>query len=185
MRQSLILALLTLWTLGSCKKQDEIPTYKLATDPVSGMLENVTRPGTVIWKVPEDWKPEKNGQFVTAAYTLPGGGRVTISKLSGDGGGLTANLNRWRGQLGFKPLPDNEVTGQPLKITDSQEVMQLFNLTSENASADADGILAGILPLKTETWYFKFSGPVGVLRTSEGLFADFLRSIRIAGSIDS
>lgn len=193
MRKLLLLAPLSLWIFGSCK-EDEIPTYKLATDPAAEnpassavgttprMLGKPPRPGTVVWKAPEDWKPGKTGQFVTAAYELPGGGRVTISKLNGDGGGIPANLNRWRDQLGFKPLPDNEVTGQPLKIIDSQEVLLLFNLTAENASDAAEGILAGILPLKTETWYFKFSGPVAVLRNSEGVFADFLRSIRIAGS---
>ncbi len=191
MRKFLLLAPLSFWILGSCKK-DEIPTYKLAPDsamPEVGSapneLDTAARSDKVTWQAPENWKQEKPGQFITAAYALPGGGRVTVSKLGGDGGGLTANLNRWRGQLGFKPLADDEVAGQPLKIADSQEVMLLFNLTSENATADANGILAGILPLKTETWYFKFSGPVGVLRKSEGVFADFLRSVRIADNKDS
>ncbi len=192
MRKFLLLVPLWLWILGSCK-EDKIPTYRLATDLTEKTSTTTTvgsaqkslgvqpRPGTVVWKVPEAWKQEQAGQFVTAAYALPGGGRVTISKLSGDGGGLTANLNRWRGQLGFRPLADNEANGQPLKIVDAEEVMLLFNLTLENATVEADGILAGILPLKTETWYFKFSGPVGVLKKSEGEFADFLRSVRIAG----
>ena len=196
MRKFLLLAPLSLCVLGSCK-DDEIRTYRVATDSTS---ENAAPPavdaaskeeephdhaahsGSVVWQVPDDWKPEKAGQFVTAAYALPTGGRVTVSKLGGDGGGLAANINRWRGQVGFKPLPDNEVTGQPLKVADSDEEMLLFNLTSADSAADAEGILAGVLPLKTETWYFKFSGPVGVLRKTEGVFAQFLRTVRIAGS---
>ena len=193
MRKFLLLAPLSLCVLGSCK-DEEIRTYRVATDSTaensappavdaSGVAPNKMEPAaqSVVWQAPEDWKPEKAGQFVTAAYALPSGGRVTVSKLGGDGGGLAANINRWRGQLGFKPLADKEVSGQPLKIADSAEEMLLFNLTSASSADDAEGILAGVLPLKTETWYFKFSGPVGVLRKTEGVFAEFLRSVRIAG----
>jgi len=196
MRKLILLAPLCLCVLSSCK-DDEIRTYRIATDPTpddpatsapaavpkeESPHDQAAHSDSVVWQVPGDWKLEKAGQFVNAAYALPGGGRVTVSKLAGDGGGLAANINRWRGQVGLKPLADQEVSGQPLKVADSSEVMRLFNLTSVDSAPDADGILAGVLPLKTETWYFKFSGPVGVLRKTEGLFAEFLRSVRIAGS---
>jgi len=191
MRKFVLLAPLSLFVLSSCK-DDKIHTYRVANDAAaespappdvdSMRAEPEIATLAVGWKVPEDWKQEKAGQFATAAYALPEGGRVTVSKLAGDGGGLAANLNRWRGQVGLKPVADKDVSGQPLKIADSDEVMQLFNLTSVDSAADAEGILAGILPLKTETWYFKFSGSVGVLRKSEAVFAEFLRSVRIAGS---
>ncbi len=197
MRPFLLLAPLSLCVLSSCK-DDEIRTYKVATDstagtpapPVveptgaapNGLEPHAAQATSVVWQAPADWKPEIAGQFLTAAYALPSGGRLTVSKLGGDGGGLAANINRWRGQLGFKPLAEKDVAGQPLKVTDSAEELLLFNLTMSDSAADAQGILAGVLPLKTETWYFKFSGPVGVLRKSEGLFMAFLRSIRIAGN---
>jgi hypothetical protein len=196
MRKFLFLAPLSLCVLSSCK-DEEIRTYRVTTDsfavtpapPADNAVLNGEAPrdhaaqsDSVVWQVPKDWKPEKAGQFVTAAYALPSGGRVTVSKLAGDGGGLGANINRWRGQVGLKPLADKDVTGQPLKIAGSDQEMLLFNLTSENSADDAQGILAGVLPLKTETWYFKFSGPVGVLRKSEGVFAEFLRGVRIPGS---
>jgi hypothetical protein len=186
----LLLAPLLFSALSSCK-DDEIRTYRVATDstaeasappalnPIAEESENHTQ--SVVWQAPGDWKPEKPGQFLTASYSVPSGGRVTVSKLAGDGGGLAANLNRWRGQVGLKPLAEKDVAGQPLKIAGSAAGMQLFNLTSENSATDAEGILAGVLPLKTETWYFKFTGPVGVLRRTEGVFAEFLRSVRIAG----
>ena len=200
MRHLFLLAPLSLCALSSCK-DNEIRTYKVATDSTSetpappavdalaeASKEEEPRPaqaGAVVWQAPVDWKKEAAGQFLTAAYALPGGGRVTVSKLGGDGGGLAANINRWRGQLGFKPIDEKDVTGQSLKLTDSDKEMQLFNLTSDNPAADAQGILAGVLPLKTETWYFKFSGPVDVLRKSEGVFIEFLRSVRIADGHES
>jgi hypothetical protein len=188
MRKHLLVVLLA-GVLVSCK-DEEIRTYRVATDSTveTPALPAVEKPGpetsmrSVVWQAPEDWKEEQAGQFLTAAYALPGGGRVTVSKLAGDGGGLAANLNRWRGQVGLKPIAEKDISGQPLKIADSDEVMQLFNLTSVDSAAEAEGILAGILPLRSETWYFKFTGPVGVIRKSGGDFAEFLRSVRIAGS---
>ncbi len=197
MRTFLFLAPLTLCVLSSCK-DDEIRTYKVATDstaetpalPVGDPTvaapkeeqPSAAQAGSVVWQAPGDWKQEAAGQFLTAAYALPDGGRVTVSKLGGDGGGLAANINRWRGQLGFEPIDEKAVAGQPLKVADSDEEMLLFNLTKADSAEDSPGILAGVLPLKAETWYFKFSGPAGVLRKSEGVFMEFLRSVRIAGS---
>ncbi len=199
MRKFLLLAPLSLCVLGSCK-DDEIRTYRVATDSASenpappavdpigaapkeeGPHEHAAHSGSVVWQAPQDWKPEAAGQFLTAAYALPSGGRVTVSKLGGDGGGLAANINRWRGQLGFKPLAEKEIVGQPLKIDGSDKEMLLFNLTAENAADDAQGIFAAILPFENETWYFKFSGPVAVLKKSEVVFMAFLQTIHIAGS---
>ncbi len=195
MRKFLLLAPFSFCAVTSCK-DDKIRTYKVATDPSAespalpaanpasegSRQVEFTRADSVIWQAPGDWKQEAASQLLTAAYTLPGGGRVTVSKLGGDGGGLAANINRWRGQLGFEPLDEKDVAGQPLKVSDSNEEMLLFNLTKTDSTEDTLGILAGILPLKQETWYFKFSAPVSVLRKSEGLFMEFLRSVRIPSS---
>ncbi len=195
MRKLLILAPLTLCLLSSCK-DEAIRTYRVATDPTvddpigavpeeEAPHDHAAHSDSVVWDTPADWKQEQPGQFLIAAYTPSGGGRVTVSKLAGDGGGLAANINRWRGQVGLKPVAENEAIGQSLKLADSDEVMQLFNLTSEDSGNDAEGILAAVLPLKTETWYFKFTGPVGVLREAEKTFAEFLRTIRMANSQES
>ena len=106
--RKLLHVVLLFGVLVSCK-DDEIRTYRVATDstvetpalPAVEKPEPETPAQSVVWQAPEDWKEEKAGQFLTAAYALPGGGRVTVSKLAGDGGGLAANLNRWRGQVGL------------------------------------------------------------------------------------
>lgn len=181
-------ALFLLLAVCSCK-DEEIRTYRVAVDPneeaPASVSENphspAAAPEEVIWKAPEDWKTEEVGQFLTAAYSMPGGGRVTVSKLGGDGGGLTANVNRWRGQVGMEPLPENEVAGKRFDIAGSDKSLLLFNLVPEASEPDSDGILAAVLPLDSETWYFKFTAKAGEIEKGSDSFVDFLGSVRLSG----
>ncbi len=200
MRTLFLIVPITLCFLSSCK-DEEIRVYKIAkdtetvtasptVDPIgaapkpdeSKPHDHAAHSNTVTWQAGDGWTQEEAGQFLTAAYSLPDGGRVTVSKLGGDGGGLAANVNRWRGQVGLKTLDDDKIGGQPMKIADSAEGMLLYNLIPPNAAPEVEGILAAVLPLASETWYFKFTGPSGILNKSGGKFMDFLRTVRVAGS---
>jgi hypothetical protein len=163
----------------SCKKE-EIRTYHVAAEPETAAPPK--EEASVTWRALPDWKMEEAGQFLTAAYLVPDLGRLTVSQLGGDGGGLAANVNRWRGQVNMKPLPDEEVAGQPMPVTGSSREMLLFNLNPDEAPAEAEGIFAAVLPLGTETWYFKLTGPSTRLREKGGeVFMAFLGGVRIAG----
>ena len=176
--------------LGSCG-EEEIKTYKVASDDVT--QEEQTMPAEkapqnraaneskITWQAPKGWTQEEAGQFLTAAYKIPGGGRVTVSNLAGDGGGLAANVNRWRGQVGMEPAPENNLGGKEVPIPGSNRMMLLLDLVPETLAADSDGILAAVLPLDSETWYFKFTATAGILREKGGEFAELLRSIQVAG----
>jgi hypothetical protein len=62
------------------------------------------------WTVPAGWQPGELAQFLAARFVIAGDGdasaAVNVSQLSGDGGGLAANVNRWRKQLGQSLLAD-------------------------------------------------------------------------------
>jgi hypothetical protein len=65
--------------------------------------------GQVRWTAPAGWVEEKGNAQREA--TLKFGSEepkfeVTISRLQGDGGGLLANVNRWRDQLGLEPVAE-------------------------------------------------------------------------------
>ena len=187
-RKHLTLPLLS-FIFTSCG-DEEIRTYKVATDEPSESTpatveeaphDHAAHSNSTIWQAPTGWEQEATGQFLVAAYGLPGGGRVTVSKLGGDGGGLAANVNRWRGQVGMKPISEEEIGGHAVPVPGSGRDMLLYNLAPESLAADADGILAAVLPLDSETWYFKFTAPTAVLKEKGGVFMDFLRTVRIAG----
>jgi hypothetical protein len=79
----------------------------------------------VKWTVPPGWKEERGGQARVTTFKF--GGRdplleLTVTKLAGDGGGLAANVNRWREQLGLDRGTEAEVASIVRKVGEAQVV---------------------------------------------------------------
>ncbi|HET7626498.1 MAG TPA: hypothetical protein VFM25_14675, partial [Verrucomicrobiae bacterium] len=67
-------------------------------------------------EIPADWKEVPPGEFLIAKYMISGAdgaeAQVNVSVLAGEGGGLLANANRWRRQLGLKEVDETELAQQ-------------------------------------------------------------------------
>jgi hypothetical protein len=89
--------------------QVEMPAAIPAASGDMGALLSAAAPAASAnkpnWQVPAGWQEVAAGQFLVAKFTLTGDGGATaavnVSSSPGDGGGLAANVNRWRGQLGL------------------------------------------------------------------------------------
>jgi hypothetical protein len=78
-----------------------------------------TEEGDIRWTLPPGWKEEKGGPARLASLRF--GDRdprleMTVVKLPGDGGGLAANVNRWRDQLGLDRAGESEVAVSLQKV---------------------------------------------------------------------
>lgn len=170
-----------------CGCKEPVRTYRIAADPeapaVSAQIpDEKQEKAAVTWQAMPGWTQESAGQFLTAAYTINGLGRLTVSKLAGDGGGLAANVNRWRGQVQLEPLPEDQVQGQAMPVTGSTHEFLLFNLTKKSPATDEEGIFAAVLPLERETWYFKLTGNAVTLQEKGAeAFTSFLSTVRVGG----
>jgi hypothetical protein len=79
---------------------------------------------------------------------LPAG--MSVMRLGGMGGGLEANLNRWRGQLGLpQPTGDQALAGTET-IDAANTRITLVDFTSPTSR-----ILGAIIPQNGETWFLK------------------------------
>jgi len=81
--------------------------------------------GDVKWKLPAGWLEEKGGPARVASFKF--GDRdpkleLTVVKLPGDGGGLSANDNRWREQVGLERAAEAEVASMVRKVGEAQVV---------------------------------------------------------------
>jgi hypothetical protein len=157
--------------LLSCTEEKEIPTFRIAdakTETTSASPES-KEPRPLRWVAPETWEEEKPGQFQVALYRIAPGITAAVSRFPGDAGGTAANVNRWRQQVGLAPSPDTG--GEVIALAESDSQARWFELKGAERS-----ILAAIIPVDGETWFFKLDSPTIALETARPGFMDFLKS---------
>ena len=164
------------FALLSCTEEKEIPTFRIAETEVETTSASTEKkePRPLRWLAPETWEEETPGQFQVALYRIAPGITAAVSRFPGDAGGTAANVNRWRGQVGLEPSPDTVGEGIALEI-DSQA--RWYELKGAERS-----ILAAIIPVDSEAWFFKLDTPTVALDTVRPGFMDFLKSVEI-GSV--
>jgi hypothetical protein len=164
--------------LLSCTEEKEIPTFRIATaieaETTPAPSEN-KQPRPLRWHAPETWEEETPGQFQVALYRIAPGITAAVSRFPGDAGGTAANVNRWRQQVGLEPSPDTG--GEAIALAESDGQARWFELKGAERT-----ILAAIIPVDGETWFFKLDSSTIALETARPGFMDFLKSIEI-GSV--
>jgi hypothetical protein len=103
---------------------------------------------------------------------------VSISVLSGEGGGTLANVNRWRKQLS---LPDIAEEGLP-KVTQSLDVLggkaTLVDFTGTDAGGQPSRMVAASVPHGGQTWFYKLTGAGAVVSREKDAFTQFVQTVR-------
>ncbi len=126
------------------------------------------------WTPPSHWKAEtQSGGILAAAYAATnseGGARATVTSLLGDGGGLKANINRWRDQLGLAALTDR--SGPPVSSIGGGTT--LVDLTN---AAGTDRMISVIVPAGQSTWFFKLRGSVKGVEAEKEAFVKFVKAM--------
>lgn len=102
---------------------------------------------------------------------------LAITAFPGDTGGLFANVNRWRGQVGLAPLAQAELdaTVEHLHVNDFH--IDLVDLLG-NAGGQPTRLLGAIVPHNGETWFFKLLGPAALVEREKATFREFLNTIK-------
>ena len=143
-----------------------------ATDGGTDEVSSAATPNTdtTAWEPPADWNPEENASSILkAAYLSQSGARITLTSLSGNGGGQLGNINRWRGQLGL-PIVQS-LDELPIKGLDNGGVLVDFQ-----APDDSSRMAAGIVPAGSQTLFFKLTGTVEAVGTELPRFEEFINA---------
>lgn len=162
--------------LLSCKEKKEIPTYRVAGSNETFAPPPASQtPRPLRWVAPETWEEQTPGPLQVALYRIAPEITTAVSQFPGDAGGILANVNRWRAQVGLPPA--TEASGDTMALEDGHAQAQWFEIKGTDRS-----ILAAIIPVDGATWFFKLDSSTVALETARPAFMDLLKSIEVATS---
>ena len=128
------------------------------------------------WTAPASWTAKPLGPMRKGSYAVKGAGGeadLSITAFPGATGGLEANLNRWRGQVGLPALPPAEVTA----ATEKFETNGLQVIVADYAG-NGTRLIGAIVPYGGNSWFFKLSGPDALVAAEKPAFLEFLKTVK-------
>jgi hypothetical protein len=152
----------------------------LPTDTVPGALPNA---GTPKWNTPSAWKEVPGGQFLVAKFTIAGDGNaeaaVNVSSSAGDGGGLAANVNRWRRQLGLSELSNDELAKSAKAMETTSGQGTLVEMTGMDPRSGQPTAVVGAIVLQPgQAWFYKLMGDAQTVAAQKDAFVRFVQEVK-------
>ena len=130
-------------------------------------------PSALKWTPPAGWTqgPPKQMRLVTFLPDGQSGVECAVTVLANDGGGLEANINRWRGQLSLAPLDKAAIAALP--------TVPVLGRAAVLAEIDGGkvGMYALMCELGSHAVFVKMTGPMEGLRAERERFLAFCRSL--------
>jgi len=157
------------------------PTAMPATMPDGLPAPDTSGLPKLKYTLPEGWKEKALTQLRVASFQISEKGEtadVSVIPLGGSAGGDTANVNRWRGQVGQPPLDEAELkkSAEPAQVGDKPA--DLYDLAgTAPGSGEAERIIGTILHTEENTWYFKMMGDATLVEAQKPAFLAFLNSV--------
>lgn len=132
------------------------------------------------FQVPDDWKQVELSQFqmgiISAKFEIPSAGPDVTLTLSRSGGGIEANLDRWRGQVEQSRPEATEtisVAGIDATLVDLEG---RFSAGFGRDPQDGWRMLGIVVPLADQGYFMKLTGPAGDVETVKEQFKAFAKS---------
>jgi len=142
----------------------------------------------LVWDVPEGWeqRPASMMRDINLVFGDEGQGECYVARLPGAGGGLVANVNRWRGQMGADPLSEEEVEALPRKTLFGQPATFVsvdgnFSPGMGSTEVREDYRMFGlILASEAGAVFVKMTGPLELVAANTEKFDEFVSSIDVS-----
>ena len=143
----------------------------------------ISSEGKPHWQVPAGWKEIPGGQFLLAKFMIAGDAgaqaAINVSTSAGDGGGLAANVNRWRGQLGLPPAGEAELQKATTALKTAGGKATLVELAGKDARTGQPTKLVGaILAREGQIWFYKLMGDAKVVDGQKEAFTKFVKDAK-------
>jgi hypothetical protein len=133
--------------------------------------------------LPTGWKEIPNAPMLLAKYVIQGAGdakaEVNVSQLNLTGGGVLANVTRWRGQLGLAPMAEEDFSKTAQTVDVAGNKGTLVDMTGTDSKTGKKSRLIGIIvPEMRDTWFYKLMGDPEVVEQQKDTFLKFLQTAK-------
>lgn len=130
---------------------------------------------TPAWQVPPQWRQGPPSQIRRGSFLAGPPDRqadIAVTVFPGDVGGLLANVNRWRQQVGLGPVSEAGLRDLVTELTIDDVAVQLVEFSGQQA-----GTISAIIPKDGQTWFFRMTAPPSTLAMERENFLAFINSI--------
>jgi hypothetical protein len=189
-----VIAALFIGFLAGCHRDDQIKSYSVSNDkaapapakaaPAMSMNDPNAQAvpvnaAPIKWTTPAAWQELAPNMVRIGNFVVPGPGtkhaEVTILSFPGDVGGELANVNRWRGEVGFlSDITEAQITSQPATVDGSTG--KLYDIVGP-----AGRTIVAVILRDGASWFIKLRGDNDVVASAQSTFNEFLKSIRFGG----
>ena len=175
-----------------CDREEQVVTYKVPkASPNPGQITGAssasahrTKAETIKWTLPQGWRTQSGARpmrfatlEVTSHRSPDRGIEVSVTVLGGNGGGLLANLNRWREQLGLDPISEEELVNHVSRHETVNAQAFMADIVSVRNSK-RHRMLAAIIFRSTAAWFFKIVGDDSVIAGHKPALVELIKSVR-------
>ncbi len=142
-------------------------------------------PGVASYTLPAGWQVDATPKPMRAAtiiVTKNGAqAEIIVSRMgAGAFGDKTANLTRWRAQVGLPP-PDDDKGNPAVAVTLAQGPADLLDFVGPEAEGNArkrELVAMTRFEKQPLTWFFRFNGPYELVTASKPEFEAFVKSLK-------
>jgi hypothetical protein len=154
--------------------------------PMAGVDKTAAAPLT--WTAPAGWKESGPRPMRLVSFTMGAPGmECYVALLAGPAGGLEANLNRWRGQMGLAPLSLEEI-GRLEKIPVLGQQVPLAQMegnfsgmqSMQGEPKKGYALLGTVAASGGQSVFVKMVGPAGAVKEQRANFISFCESLKAA-----
>ena len=148
--------------------------------PQQQQSQQTAKTGLTAWTKPESWKQDEKPRAMRELTFFAGDeapAEIIVSRMGGNFGGLLANINRWRQQVGLGPV-DSEKDQPSTRMQLDNGAAAVFDMSGTGANGKRQIVV--MTARNDGVWFFKILGPSGTVEKQKPAFDEFLKSVKFA-----
>lgn len=144
--------------------------------------------GDLTFTPPSGWTESQGSSIRIASFSITKEGYppadFSITSFPGDTGGLVANVNRWRGQIGLASWTPEQVNAAVENLTNPAGLsFKLFELkpdSNSGSSVSDEWIRVAIMEKAGQSWFFKLKGDAVLVDLQRDEFKSLIQSVHFS-----